>query len=147
MYDLSQARPPRGERMMTPTKLPDREPPRVTLAMVDGNSFTAKRRESQLKNTIWREVRTCKFLNTQNSAWSTLDTILGVEPIELQYIQDELDRICATLPTQFAPRPNRSFFSSLFGFKLGRRVRFLTLLFPPPLIRFYSSSTVNGFTY
>ena len=146
MYDLAQARPPRGERMMTPTKLPDREPPRVTLAMVDGNSFTAKRRENQLKNTIWREVRTCKFLNTQDSAWSTLDTILGIDPIKLQYIQDELDRICTTLPTQFE-RPNWSFFSSLFGFKLGRRVRFLMLLFSSPLIRFYSSSIVNGFTY
>ena len=135
MYDLSQARPPIGERMMTPTKLPDREPPRITLAMVDGNGFTAQHRESQLKNTIWREVRTRKFLNTQDSAGCILDTILGVEPVKLQYIQDELDRICKTLPTQFAPRPSRSFFASLFGFKMGSRVRFLTLLFPPPLIR------------
>ena len=129
--------------MMTPTKLPDREPPRITLAMVDGNGFTAQHRESQLKNTIWREVRTRKFLNTQDSAWSILDTILGVEPVKLQYIQDELDKICKTLPTQFAPRPNRSFFASLFGFKLGRKVRFLTLLFFSPAD---SSCTVNGLT-
>jgi hypothetical protein len=110
---------------MTPTKLPklsNPEPPRIILAMVDGNSVTAKRRESQLKDTIWREVRTCQFMNTHDSAWSILDTILGVDPVKLQYIQDELDRICNTLPTQLAPRPNRSFFSSLFNFKLGRRV-------------------------
>ena len=126
--------------MMTPTKLLDPEPPRIVLAMVDGNSFTAKRRESQLKDTIWREVRTCQFMNTQDSAWSILDTILDVDPIKLQYIQNELERICNTLPTQFAPRPSRSFFSSLFGFKLGRRVSALTSQifnspFFPPLIR------------
>ena len=109
--------------MMTPTKLPDREPPCVILATVDGDSLIAKHRESQLKDTIWREVQTCQFMNTQDSAWSILDAILSVNPTDLQYIQDELDRICATLPTQFAPRPNRSFFSSLFGFKLGRKKR------------------------
>jgi hypothetical protein len=122
--------------MMTPTKLPklpDPEPPCIILAMVDGNGVTAKRRESYLKDTIWREVRTCQFMNTQDSAWTILDTILGVNPVKLQYIQDELDGICSTLPTQFASRPNRCFFSSLFSFKLGRRVSafFLTLFFPP----------------
>lgn len=101
---------------MTPTKLSDREPHRVILATVDGDSDAAKRRESQLKSSIWREVQTCQFMNTQESAWSILDTILGVEPIKLQYIQDELDRICTTLPTQLAPRPNWSFFSLFASF-------------------------------
>jgi len=116
LHDLSQTREPsRGERMMTPTKLSDPEPPRVILAMVDGNSITAKRRESQLKDAVW-PVQTCQFMDTQDSAWSILDTILRVDPIELQYIQDELDRICTTLPTQLAPRPNRSFFSLFASF-------------------------------
>lgn len=135
---------------MTPTKLLDPEPHRVILATVEGNSLTAKRRESQLKDTIWREVQTCQFMNTQDSAWSILDTILGVDPIELQDIQAELHSICNTLPTvptQFPQRPNWSFFSSLFGFKLGRRVsastsRKFNLFFPPA----DSSSTVNGLT-
>ena len=137
MYDLSQSGPSIRERKtrMTPTKLPVRKPPRITLAMVGVNP-TNQSLESQLKNTIWRELRTCKFLNTQDSAWSILDTILGVEPVKLPYIQDELDRICKTLPTQFAPRPSRSFFARLFVFKLGRKVRFFkSSFFPPPPIR------------
>ena len=108
--------------MMTPTA-PNLEPPRVIVATVGENSSKAKRRESQLKNTIWREMQICQFMNTKDSAWSILDTILRVNPIKLQYLQDELGRICTTLPTQSAPRSNRSFFSSLFGsFGFGRRV-------------------------
>ena len=102
--------------MMTPTKLSVPEPHRVILVTVDGGSEVAKLRESQMKSSIWREVQTCQFMNTHDSAWSILDTILGVDPVNLQYIQDELDRICNTLPKQSAPRPQRSFFSILFGF-------------------------------
>ena len=101
---------------MTFTKLRDPEPHRVILTTVDGDSSSAKRREYQLKNTVWREVQTCRFINTRDSAWSILDTILKMGPIKLQCIQDELDRICTTLPTrtQLAPKSNRFF--SLFGF-------------------------------
>ena len=108
---------------MTATLL---DPHRVVLAMVDGDSNIAKRRESKLKDTISRELRTCQFMNTKDSAWSILDTILGVDPIGLQYIQDELDRICTKLSRQ--PKQNRSVFSSLFGFNLGCRV---SAHFPP----------------
>jgi hypothetical protein len=101
--------------MMTPTKLSVPGLQRVILVTVDGDSDAAKRRESQLKSSIWRGVQTCQFMNTQESAWTILDTILEVDPINLQYIQDELDRICTTLPTKFASKPNRSFFSTLFG--------------------------------
>ena len=101
--------------MMTPTKLSGYEPHRVVLATVDGDSEAAKRRENQLKSSIWQDVQTRQFVNTQESAWNILDTILDVDPIKLQYIRDELERICTTLPTQFSPRQNRSFFSSLFG--------------------------------
>lgn len=145
MHDLSQSNgPPNGKRMMTPTKLSDPEPHRVILATVDGGSDTAKLRESKLKSSIWREVRTYQFMNTWDSAWSILDTILDVEPIEMQYIRNELDRICKTLPTQFAPRPNLSFFSSLFSFRLGRSVSALS---SPIFNRHLFSSTVNVYTY
>jgi hypothetical protein len=119
---------------MTPTKSRHGDPEsRLILATVDhhasdGDSFSANCRESQLKDTIWREVQTRRFMNTQDSAWSILDTILDIDPIKLPYFQDELQRICTTLPVptlaQFAPRSNRSYFSSLFGFKSGpgRRV-------------------------
>ena len=98
--------------MMTPTKLSVPEPHRVILVTVDGGSEAAKLRESQMKSSIWREVQTCQFMNTHDSAWSILDTILGVDPVNLQYIQDELDRICNTLPTS-SSKPNRSFVFNL----------------------------------
>ena len=97
---------------MTPTKLSDYESHRVVLAMVNGDSDAAKLRENQLKSSIWQEVQTCRFMNTQESAWSILDTILAVDPIKMQDIRDELERICTT---QFAQRSNRSFLSRLFG--------------------------------
>lgn len=120
-YDVSQSnKPPCGKRVMTPTKLPDRKPPRVILAMVDGNSVAVERLKSRL-DTIWPKVPTCQFKDTQDSAWSIVDRILSADPLKLQYIQDELGGICNTLPTQFAPKANWSFFSSLFSFKLERR--------------------------
>ena len=96
---------------MTPTKLSDYES-RVVLAMVNGDSDAAEIRENRLKSSIWPEVQTRRFMNTQESAWSILDTILDVDPIKLQGIQDELERICTT---QFAQRQNRSFLSRFFG--------------------------------
>ena len=110
--------------MMTPTA-PNLEPPRVIVATVDGNSSKAKPRESRLKDIIWPGMQVYQFTNTKDSAWSIIDTILCVDPIKLQYLQDELGRICTTLPTQSAPRSNWSFFSSLFKFrslKFGLRV-------------------------
>ena len=98
--------------MMTPTKLPDRKPPRITLAIIGGNST----KKSQLKNANGRELGTYEFLNTKDSAWGILDTILGVEPVKLQYIQDELDKICKTLPTRSAPKSRRCFLDRLRGF-------------------------------
>ena len=98
-------------------KLPDPEPHRVVLGTVDGDSFAAKRRESQLKNTIWRDVRTHRFVNTRDSAWCILDVaILNIDPVKLQYIQDKLDRVCTTLRTRtrFA-LPNRTRFTLPLG--------------------------------
>ena len=84
---------------MTPMKLSDPEiVSRVILTTVDGNGLMAKRRESQLKDTTWREMQIREFTNTQDSAWSIVDTMLSISPIKLCYIQDELDAICATFP-------------------------------------------------
>ena len=109
-------------------KLRDPEPHRVILATLDGDSLTAKHRESQLKDTstIWRDVRTHQFVNTRDSAWSILDTILNIDPIKLQYIQDEL-MVCTTLRTRtrFA-LPNRTRFTlpTRTRFALMTRTRF-----------------------
>ena len=120
-HDLSQPRDvSKGKNVMTPMKLSDPEiAPRVILATVDGNGLNAKRRENQLKNTAWRKVRTRQFTNTKDSAWSIVDTILGIPPtgIKLSYIQDELDKICDSLPKHFPKRTGVfGFFANLFGF-------------------------------
>ena len=91
---------------MTPMKLSNPEiAPRVILATVDENGLKAKRRENQLKNTR-RKLKIQQFTNTKDSAWSIVDNILGISPtgIKLSYIQDELDKICDSLPNHF-PKP------------------------------------------
>ena len=129
LYDLSLPRDvSRGKDMMTPMKLSDPEleiASRVILATVDGNGLMAKRRENQLKDTNWLKVRTREFTNTKDSAWSIVDTILGKleSPIKLCDIQDELDKICASLPKDFPKQKGIvGFFANLFGFKLKRNV-------------------------
>ena len=129
LHDLSQPRDvSKGKNVMTPMKLSDPEiAPRVILATVDGNGLNAKRRENQLKNTAWRKVRTRQFTNTKDSAWSIVDTILGIPPtgIKLSYIQDELDKIYDSLPKQLEiPKPASGvfgFIARLFGWR-GRNV-------------------------
>jgi hypothetical protein len=87
---------------MMPMKLSDPEiAPRVILATVDGNGSIARRLNNQLKDTTWQNVQTQQFTNTKDSAWSIIDTILRISPIKLCYIQDELDKICDSLPKHF----------------------------------------------
>ena len=106
--------------VMTPMKLSDPEiAPRVILATVDGNGLNANRHENRLKDTTWRELKSLQFTNTKDSAWSIVDAILGISPtgIKLLYIQDELEKICDSLPKHFTKR-NKSFFRifrNLFG--------------------------------
>jgi hypothetical protein len=126
LHDLSQTRDvPKGKNVMTPMRLVS-DPKiacRVILATVDGNGSKAQRRENQLKDTTWRKVQTRQFTKTMDSAWSIVDTILNlnISPIELSYIQDELDTICDSLP-KYIPKPKGffGFFANLFGFKLKR---------------------------
>ena len=129
LHDLSQPRDvSRGKNVMTPMKLlSDPEiAPRVVLATVDGNGLKAEHREKQLKDTAWLKVQnTLQFTNTKDSAWSIVDTILGISPtgIKMCYIRDELDKICESLPTHF-PKPASGFFgffARLFGW-WGRNV-------------------------
>ena len=129
LHDLSQPRDlSRGKNVMTPMKLSDPEiAPRVILATVEGNGFKEKHRENQLKITAWRKVKTLQFTNTKDSAWSIVDTILGISPtgIEMCYIQDELDKIYDSLPKQLEiPKPASGvfgFIARLFGWR-GRNV-------------------------
>ena len=122
LHDLSQPRDvSMGKNVMTPMKLSDPEiAPHVILATVDVIGSMAIHRENQLKNTTWRKLKTRQFTNTKDSAWSIVDTILGMSPtgIKLLYIQDNLDRIRESLSKNIQ-KPRRTFGISgnLFGFR------------------------------
>jgi hypothetical protein len=107
---------------MTPVKLSNPEiAPRVIIATVGGNNKNAKRREEQLKATTWQRLQIRQFANTSDSAWSIVDTILGLPPITLRHIQRELDKICEELPQQLPRRRGTffNFFARLFGLKVS----------------------------
>lgn len=108
LHDLSEPRVGSWGNVMTPMKLSNPENceivPRFILAKVDGNGSMAKLREKQLMDTTWRNMQTQQFTNTKDSAWSIVDTILNISPTKLCYIQDELDRICDSLPKRFRKR-------------------------------------------
>ena len=100
----------RQKDAMTPMKLSDPEiAPRVILAVVDEDGLMAKNRDQlkDLDTTTWG-VQTRQFTNTNDSAWSIIDSILGISPIKLCDIQDELDKICDSLPKHF-PKPTDRF--------------------------------------
>ena len=72
----------RGENVMRLSmKLSDPEmAPRVILGMV-GPGENGRNLNGQLKDTTWRNVQTRQFTNTKDSAWSIVDTLLGISPI------------------------------------------------------------------
>ena len=114
---------------MTPTRLSDPEPAhRVILATVKGDDVTpsqADHREEQLKNNIWQKAvnggsQMCRFVDTEDSAWSIVDMILEKDAIKLSCIQKELERICSGLPAN-SGRSGRK--SPFFGFLFGLRSR------------------------
>ena len=110
---------------MSPTKLSKLSDPEshrvyVVLATVGNDPFddvAASSCEVQLES-IWEKVQTCKFKNTKESACSILDTILSAPPIELKKFQNDLGKICRTLPTptpKTPPKTPKWSFSRPFG--------------------------------
>ena len=107
---------------MTPVKLSNSEiAPLVIIATVDGNNENAKHRKEQLKATTWQKLQIQQFTNTSDSAWSIVDTILGLQPIKLCHTQQELDKICKELPKQLPKQRGTlfNFFARLFGLKVN----------------------------
>ena len=57
-----------------------------------------------------------RFLNTHDSAWRTVDTLLELNPLDIQVLYRELERICLSakrIPKP--PLPRKGFFSRLSG--------------------------------
>jgi len=80
----------------------------------------AELRENELKSSNWKEIldrgsQICRFINTEDSAWNIIDTLLREEPLELHVIQQDLDRICRLFPKPVPPK-RRGFFAFLFNF-------------------------------
>ena len=115
LHDLSEPRVnSRGTHMKLSNPKNCEIVPRFIFATVDGNGSMAKVREKQFMDATWRNIKTQRFTNTKDSAWSIVDTILHITPTKLCYIQDELDRICDSLPKQFPMLKN--VFLKLFKF-------------------------------
>ncbi|KAF8064966.1 hypothetical protein FPV67DRAFT_162874 [Lyophyllum atratum] len=81
----------------------------------------AEIREQELKDKSWRLIlkagaQTCRFMNTKDSAWGIIDTLLQAEPLKLRIIQQDLARIHRSLPTKSTPTGiKKGFFASLFS--------------------------------
>ena len=92
---------------MTHTELFREIAPRFILAMVDGDRPGAGVRAEQLIGTC-PGVRTEQFTYTEESAWTIVDTILGIPPTRLCHVQDELDRIWRARPRFSSSHPERT---------------------------------------
>jgi len=83
--------------------------------------------EQDLRKSTWANIieggaRTCRFLNTHESAWKVVDTLLQRDPLELHIIQQELpDATNSNLPHK-----RRGFFAFLFSL-FALKVRVLSL--------------------
>jgi len=81
----------------------------------------AASREGELEASAWKRivkasVPPCRFLNTQDSAWEIVDTLLALVPVPLDVLQKDIQRTHALFARR-APRksPGEGFFSYLFG--------------------------------
>jgi len=93
--------------------------------------LAADRRERELTTSSWKRVveggaRTCRFLNTHDSAWKVVDTLLQRDPLELHVIQRELERIRKACKKPRKLKQGRGFFAFLFGL-FGSKVRVLSV--------------------
>ena len=108
--------------------------------MTKENEGAAIAREEELTAKAWKPVikgaaQTRRFLNTHDSAWMAVDTLLELNPLGINVLQRELERICLTAKRIHKKPPARTgFFSSLFG--LYRRSQ---VCIPIPLSRTYNS--------
>jgi len=90
--------------------------------MTEEHERAAIAREDELKTQAWKPVlkggaQIRRFLNTYDSAWMAVNTLLELNPLELHVLQRELERICvASKRIRKPPLPRKGFFSSLFGF-------------------------------
>ncbi|KAF8064975.1 hypothetical protein FPV67DRAFT_1782010 [Lyophyllum atratum] len=92
----------------------------------------AELREQELKDRDWRMIlkagaQTCRFMNTKDSAWGIIDTLLQAEPLKIRILQQDLDRIHYSLPRKSAASGTKKrFFASLFSiFRSKKRLRLL----------------------
>lgn len=87
--------------------------------LVSGPDYN--RRENELRRGVWKGIgdggaKICRFRNTNSSAWEVINTILELQPLELQVLQKELDRIRRAATKPAAPRQKKGIFAKLFSF-------------------------------
>jgi len=92
------------------------------------DGLVAQQKEQELRGRIWKRILDSggemrRFINTTDSAWDIVDTLLGKNPLKLGTVREDLDRIHGIFSTQVVPETRtfkfRSFFRNLFKLKVG----------------------------
>jgi hypothetical protein len=83
-------------------------------------------RENELRRGVWKGIgeggaKICRFSNTKSSAWDVINTLLELQPLELQVLQKELDRIRRATSKPTPPMQRKGIFARLFGFLFNVR--------------------------
>jgi len=88
-------------------------------------------RLSELEREQWQRLirggaTLCRFENTQDSAWKVVDTLLNIEPLDLEILRRDFDRIQKTMAVRKArlAKPKRALFAFIFDF-IRSKVRIL----------------------
>jgi len=93
---------------------------------VQDDGLVAQQKEQELQGRIWKRILESggemrRFINTADSAWDIVDTLLGKNPLKLGTVREDLDRIHGIFSTQVVPETRtfkfRSFFRNLFKLK------------------------------
>jgi len=89
--------------------------------MTKENEGAAIAREEELKAKALKPLikggaQMRRFLNTHDSAWMVVNTLLELNPLEFHVLQRDLERIClAAKRIRKPPLPRKGFFSRLSG--------------------------------
>ncbi|KAF8147713.1 hypothetical protein B0H34DRAFT_739004 [Crassisporium funariophilum] len=121
LHDINQSRNQSRIETLTLVKLTCPEPANhVLMTTVKWGRIQQhsrdEHREQELKTSVWKKIldrgaRICRFINTQDSAWEVVDTVLQGGTLELHIVQRDLARILRLFHPKLASnKPRRGFF-------------------------------------
>ena len=113
LYDLSQTEVANRRTIM---RLKEPEPLRRVVLTTLGRE--GSNLETRLKDITGGRVQIQRFTNSKASAWTIVDSILAMGPIQVGTIHGELNRICNQLPKEVPKKSKKRFLllAKLLGF-------------------------------